>query len=247
MQGSFHVRSIAGFALRVRGGRPYVAGGWYVADARVSGPVSATLSCVPPAHAGFGAIAQLGERWLCKPEVTGSIPVGSGGWVIYAGRQGSGSRGFVVEALLRLPCRSAMDPSTWRLLLLNCRAGYLSCPKTPPAIAGFAIACTRRAAVRGGRPRYGTVLMAESRTASELPVKWEPVGFSPAVASTTRKEGQIGSHRWFARRLYRFILAVAYAGMPVSRADILRGGGHCIDTPADPNVGCWSDQWRSAA
>ncbi len=34
-----------------------------------------------PAWANFGAfrgaIAQLGERWLCKPEVTGSIPVGS--------------------------------------------------------------------------------------------------------------------------------------------------------------------------
>ena len=25
----------------------------------------------------LGAVAQLGERWLCKPEVTGSIPVGS--------------------------------------------------------------------------------------------------------------------------------------------------------------------------
>ena len=24
-----------------------------------------------------GAVAQLGERWLCKPEVTGSIPVSS--------------------------------------------------------------------------------------------------------------------------------------------------------------------------
>ena len=24
-----------------------------------------------------GAIAQLGERWLCKPEVAGSIPAGS--------------------------------------------------------------------------------------------------------------------------------------------------------------------------
>jgi len=26
---------------------------------------------------GYGAIAQLGERLLCKQEVTGSIPVGS--------------------------------------------------------------------------------------------------------------------------------------------------------------------------
>ena len=25
----------------------------------------------------YGAIAQLGERWLCKPEVAGSIPAGS--------------------------------------------------------------------------------------------------------------------------------------------------------------------------
>ena len=24
---------------------------------------------------GFGDVAQLGERWLCKPEVAGSIPV----------------------------------------------------------------------------------------------------------------------------------------------------------------------------
>ena len=30
-----------------------------------------------PTRVGAGAIAQLGERWLCKPEVTGSIPVGS--------------------------------------------------------------------------------------------------------------------------------------------------------------------------
>ena len=24
---------------------------------------------------GFGDVAQLGERWLCKPEVAGSTPV----------------------------------------------------------------------------------------------------------------------------------------------------------------------------
>ena len=29
------------------------------------------------AHPVFGAVAQLGERRLCKPEVTGSIPVSS--------------------------------------------------------------------------------------------------------------------------------------------------------------------------
>jgi hypothetical protein len=32
-----------------------------------------------PVEWGFGAIAQLGERLLCKQEVTGSIPVGSTG------------------------------------------------------------------------------------------------------------------------------------------------------------------------
>ena len=31
----------------------------------------------PPIKPGLGAIAQLGERLLCKQEVTGSIPVGS--------------------------------------------------------------------------------------------------------------------------------------------------------------------------
>ena len=31
----------------------------------------------PPAQIQRGAIAQLGERLLCKQEVTGSIPVGS--------------------------------------------------------------------------------------------------------------------------------------------------------------------------
>ena len=31
----------------------------------------------PPTERGRGAIAQLGERLLCKQEVTGSIPVGS--------------------------------------------------------------------------------------------------------------------------------------------------------------------------
>ena len=30
-----------------------------------------------PAEVPYGAIAQLGERLLCKQEVTGSIPVGS--------------------------------------------------------------------------------------------------------------------------------------------------------------------------
>ena len=30
-----------------------------------------------PTRCGSGAIAQLGERLLCKQEVTGSIPVGS--------------------------------------------------------------------------------------------------------------------------------------------------------------------------
>jgi hypothetical protein len=31
----------------------------------------------PPVHASSGAIAQLGERLLCKQEVIGSIPIGS--------------------------------------------------------------------------------------------------------------------------------------------------------------------------
>jgi hypothetical protein len=31
----------------------------------------------PPDPCPYGAIAQLGERLLCKQEVTGSIPVGS--------------------------------------------------------------------------------------------------------------------------------------------------------------------------
>jgi hypothetical protein len=30
----------------------------------------------PPTHSR-GAVAQLGERWLCKPEVVGSIPISS--------------------------------------------------------------------------------------------------------------------------------------------------------------------------
>ncbi len=56
-------------------------------------PRTCTPTCPPRLSAGFsgngesayvrdekqhrGAIAQLGERWLCKPEVAGSIPAGS--------------------------------------------------------------------------------------------------------------------------------------------------------------------------
>jgi hypothetical protein len=63
---------------------------------------------------GLGAVAQLGERLLCKQEVTGSIPVGS----TRSRHRGSGIRyqsfrGMRIERLLGLNGRGCawLDPS----------------------------------------------------------------------------------------------------------------------------------------
>ncbi len=49
-----------------------------------SGPAQAFRACPlarsdsqPPRPPAFGAVAQLGERRFCKPEVVGSIPISS--------------------------------------------------------------------------------------------------------------------------------------------------------------------------
>ena len=45
----------------------------------------------PPSDTRSGAIAQLGERLLCKQEVTGSIPVGSTRFLAFSGMQREGT------------------------------------------------------------------------------------------------------------------------------------------------------------
>ena len=50
----------------------------------------------PPTEPGSGAIAQLGERLLCKQEVTGSIPVGS----TRTSRAGGGRHDEIEEAAI---------------------------------------------------------------------------------------------------------------------------------------------------
>ena len=61
---------------------------------------------------GFGALAQLGERRLCKPEVTGSIPVRSTG-------RPAGNGGFPLTALSRV----AQDGSDLEQLARDDRDG----------------------------------------------------------------------------------------------------------------------------
>ena len=57
----------------------------------------------PPGECLAGAIAQLGERLLCKQEVTGSIPVGSTSLIDYEAScdapQGGSCAKFVSAAL----------------------------------------------------------------------------------------------------------------------------------------------------
>ena len=48
-------------------------------------------------QAADGAVAQLGERWLCKPEVVGSIPISS---TIHSHALGHVSRGTLLPLLL---------------------------------------------------------------------------------------------------------------------------------------------------
>jgi hypothetical protein len=50
-----------------------------------------------------GAVAQLGERWLCKPEVVGSIPISSTKNVTEPWRD--------VKAVLSSPLARREDPS----------------------------------------------------------------------------------------------------------------------------------------
>ncbi len=54
---------------------------------------------------GHGALAQLGERRLCKPEVTGSIPVRSIGAPVARARSGLGRRAFTCALRARAPRR----------------------------------------------------------------------------------------------------------------------------------------------
>ena len=58
------------------GGRCAGVGVWF-SFFPLSGPRSAAVDRKVVIRANDGAIAQLGERWLCKPEVAGSIPAGS--------------------------------------------------------------------------------------------------------------------------------------------------------------------------
>ena len=54
---------------------PYRAIAWQpLGPTNISGPFMHARSCW---RGGYGAIAQLGERLLCKQEVVGSIPSGS--------------------------------------------------------------------------------------------------------------------------------------------------------------------------
>ena len=58
-------------------------------------------TCVKHSSSGYGAIAQLGERVLCKHEVVGSIPSGSTSlcWLKPATARQAGSEGCQAVAL----------------------------------------------------------------------------------------------------------------------------------------------------
>ena len=63
--------------------------------------------------AGSGAIAQLGERLLCKQEVTGSIPVGST-------RANETERHWLrAEGDQSIGCSGAGESSAWRCELVT--------------------------------------------------------------------------------------------------------------------------------
>ena len=59
-----------------------------------------------------GDVAQLGERWLCKPEVAGSIPVVSTGKALLANTAGKAFfLGFrQLSSVVRLAVRSSSSP-----------------------------------------------------------------------------------------------------------------------------------------
>jgi hypothetical protein len=63
------------------------------------------LSTLPLHSKAFGAIAQLGERLLCKQEVTGSIPVGSTRKPCKAASLGTAGEGGTKEGLSKTCAR----------------------------------------------------------------------------------------------------------------------------------------------
>jgi hypothetical protein len=62
----------------------------------------------PPTNVSSGAIAQLGERLLCKQEVIGSIPIGS---TSYRRLRGSSNQRRIIAALIGVSSEASIGCS----------------------------------------------------------------------------------------------------------------------------------------
>ena len=71
------------------------------------------MQLLPDPPTNDGAIAQLGERLLCKQEVTGSIPVGSTSPPVLPAKARK-----VCDARCMRPCRSL---KIWKILLIDAK------------------------------------------------------------------------------------------------------------------------------
>ncbi len=139
---------------------------WHEADIRSIRPILRTL----------GAIAQLGERLLCKQEVAGSIPVGStepdGGRTAGTRKVGSiasrpsmriSSVSSWRMALTRMgPPSSSAARTLWRIAsrsasLMRCTGSLSARVASSLALASSALVCSPSAAMRGAQVSSGMV------------------------------------------------------------------------------------------
>jgi hypothetical protein len=115
-----------------------------------------------------GAIAQLGERLLCKQEVTGSIPVGSTGRLRVSVR----SLGWIYGVTLEIGAFGAVAVVSCAELVPRELLGLWKARKRPGAIperfGGWSLLLVRLAqmGVGGGRVEGGLPILKPSRSAA---------------------------------------------------------------------------------